>query len=223
VDLFVNATPEQIREVFRRINSYTIPLNRQELRHATYQGAFKWFMVELSSQYAQVLKNIGVFQERQLSRMADAALFTDVCLTLRDGILSASEPKLDEFYRDNDEEFAKADEYQERFDNAFEVILRWVEIHRSALMKPFNFYTLLLAIMHRQAPVAKLSEVYPLDAPSLAPDEVALTKLGALIGALEDEDFDRFGDWILSNAESTNRISQRKTRFIHFCRALSPR
>jgi hypothetical protein len=49
LDLFVGATPETIREVFRRTNSYTVPLNPEEERHATYQGAFKWFIYKTVS------------------------------------------------------------------------------------------------------------------------------------------------------------------------------
>ena len=44
----VGATPDQIRETFRRINSYTVPLNPEEHRHAVFQGDFKWFMHDLT-------------------------------------------------------------------------------------------------------------------------------------------------------------------------------
>lgn len=47
VDLFVSATSDEIRQVFRRMNSYTVPLNPQEKRHATHQGEFKWFIIEM--------------------------------------------------------------------------------------------------------------------------------------------------------------------------------
>ena len=69
---------EDIRQVFRRINSYTVPLNPQEKRHATHQGAFKWFVVGLGETYAQSLKTMGVLSETNLSRMADQALFTEI-------------------------------------------------------------------------------------------------------------------------------------------------
>src|SRR6185312_5893032 len=95
VDVFVNATPDDIRQVFRRMNSYTVPLNPQEKRHATHQGEFKWFIVEMVEKYAESLKKIGVFRERQLSRMTDAALFSDVVYTFAQGIRSASESNLD--------------------------------------------------------------------------------------------------------------------------------
>src|ERR1017187_6179965 len=77
VDVFVSATSSEIRQVFRRMNSYTVPLNPQEKRHATHQGELKWFIVELVERYSEALKTMGVFGERQLSRMADASLLSD--------------------------------------------------------------------------------------------------------------------------------------------------
>ena len=79
VDVFVGATDSEIREVFRRINSYNVPLNPPEKRHAAYQGLFKWFVLEQCQKYAQPLKDLGVLTESQISRMADASLITEIC------------------------------------------------------------------------------------------------------------------------------------------------
>ena len=49
-DLFVDATEQDIRQMFRRINSYNVP-GMQEKRHATYQGNLKWFVVGLCDKY----------------------------------------------------------------------------------------------------------------------------------------------------------------------------
>lgn len=219
VDLFSNATPDQIREVFRRINSYTIPLNRQELRHATYQGEFKWFIVGLSEEYSETLKRIGVFQERQLSRMADATMFTDVCYSLDNGIRSQSEPELDKYYKTHDEAFDN-ERFQQRFDAAFTTILQWEPIHKTSLMKPHVFFTLLLAIMHHQFPAEALSEDYEVAVPGPFNDDVALTNLTTLAAALDEPDYANFAEWLEANAETTHRIRQRRVRFQHLCRAL---
>lgn len=89
VDLLVGATPVEIRRVFRRMNSYTVPLNPQEKRHATHQGDLKWFVVKMTERYSGALLEIGVFSEKQLSRMADSALLSDVVFTFSSGIKSA--------------------------------------------------------------------------------------------------------------------------------------
>src|SRR5690242_2731234 len=68
-DLFVTVTPSEIRETFRRINSYTVPLNPEEKRHANYQGAFKWFVYEMTHSYEEWFLTLGVLTEKQMVRM----------------------------------------------------------------------------------------------------------------------------------------------------------
>jgi hypothetical protein len=70
-DLFISVTPSEIRETFRRINSYTVPLNPEERRHARYQGAFKWFVYEMTHKYEEWFLSMGVLTEKQMVRMAD--------------------------------------------------------------------------------------------------------------------------------------------------------
>src|SRR5579864_4375552 len=60
VDVFSSATDEDIREVFRRINSFQIPLNGQEKRHATFQGEFKDFVQDMGRKYATALVKLGL-------------------------------------------------------------------------------------------------------------------------------------------------------------------
>ena len=117
VDLFVNASRDEIRQVFRRMNSYTVPLNPQEQRHATHQGEFKWFIVELVERYAESFKKIGVFAERQLSRMSDAALLSDIVYTFENGIQHANDKRLDKFYAENDTTFPAMNEMSDLITN----------------------------------------------------------------------------------------------------------
>ena len=66
VDKCIAATDDEVRQMFRRINSYTVPLNPEEKRHSEYQGAFKWFVIEVTERYVSLLKDIGVFTENNL-------------------------------------------------------------------------------------------------------------------------------------------------------------
>ena len=75
VDLLVAATAGEIRETFRRINSYTVPLNPEERRHALFQGAFKWFIYDLSKRFEESFLDVGLFNQKALVRMKDAKLF----------------------------------------------------------------------------------------------------------------------------------------------------
>ncbi len=108
VDLFVSATDDEIREVFRRINSYTVPLNPEEKRHSQWQGDFKWFIYKLSKKYDQTLIKLGIFKDRQLIRMSDAKMFSEITFAFLYGIKTTTSPSLDGLYRDFDEDFPQA-------------------------------------------------------------------------------------------------------------------
>ncbi len=223
-DLFVAANDDEIRQTFRRINSYTVPLNPEEQRHATHQGAFKWFIVEITESYATTLKKLGVFTERNLSRMQDAKLFTEIVYAWKGGIQTYSKRNLDKFYDDHEKEFAEADVIRSHLDAVFERILTWDHIHNGGLMKPFNFYSLVLALLHFRETVPALQDTYNRGLTGYEPDEFVLVNLGKLESALEqDASPSELREFVSACSEATNTKKQRERRFIWFCRALEPR
>lgn len=223
VDIFIGATPNDIREVFRRINSYTVPLNAQEERNAVYQGAFKWFMVELSKQYSQTLKDIGTFNERQLIRMQDIQLFSEVTLALMNGIATSAKRQIDNIYEQFEAGFPQEGYYNHAFDTAFEHVVRWKSLHGGPLMKANMMYALILAIVHILNPVDVLNSSYTVEHPGLIDDALALVNLGLLASALDtSETLDRrpFVSFIDASGEGTNTRNNRSTRFEYLCRAI---
>lgn len=224
VDLFVAATESDIRQVFRRMNSYTVPLNRQEQRHATYQGDFKWFISAMSEQYSQLLKDIGVFTERNLARMDDAKLLTDLCFTVADGIKSQSENALDNFYAAGEEGYDEEADMRDRLDNAISAVLRWPDLHKGPLMRSYSFYSLILALMHCSRPDLALQSAYSLESASSINDDIVLPNLSLLSEVLANpEGAPQYADFVRATEAATNRIGPRTTRFKWFCMALQPR
>lgn len=224
VDLFVAATDAEIREQFRRINSYNVPLNPQEQRHASWQGAFKWFIVEMSDQYAQALKDLGVFSESQLARMEDAKFISDLCLTFMNGIESASEAKLNTLYKSKEHAFPEHEECLSRLKQIFDIILLWKQIHDGPLMKKYNLFTLALAITHWLKPLDCLQPVFHVAEQQAGfVNEVVLTNLSALASAQEEEQLDGpFKEFVIAASKTTDRKKPREDRFCWFCRALQP-
>ena len=222
VDLLINATDEEIRQLFRRINSYTVPLNPQEERHATYQGEFKWFIVELTEQYSQVLKELGIFTEQQLSRMADAALFSELVLAMRTGIQTGGKGALSRLYSDLDAEFPEADQFHQRFDAVIAQVLTWDALHRRPLMKPYNFYALFLAITHAQAPLDALQQVVERPTPIQLDGPRVIEGLSRLAAAVEEpERYPDLHEFWEAGSSATNTRRQRRTRLIWLSRAIS--
>jgi hypothetical protein len=224
VDLFVAATDAEIREQFRRINSYNVPLNPQEKRHAVWQGAFKWFVIEMTARYAQPLKDLGVFNESQLARMEDSRFISDLCLAFMHGIESASERKLDNLYKSKEHAFPEQDEFSERLRHIFDTVIQWTAIHNGPLMKKYNLFTLALAVTHWRNPIAALQPLFEVPSPRATFDTgTVLTNLTALSNAQEaEEERGVFGKFVIAASKTTDRKAPREERFRWLCKALVP-
>jgi hypothetical protein len=221
-DVFVSATPADIRQTFRRINSYTVPLNYEEHRHATHQGEFKWFIVELTETYGSILKELGVFSERNLARMADARLLTEFCLAVDEGIKTYSKTRLDSIYTRYDVAFAEAAAYKKRIEWAVEQIFEWAEIHSTKIIKPASFYSMLLALTHINKLVPTFESVIrrPQDA-KLAPRDTIVSNLTALLDDLESDESTLAPTFAEAASSGTNTKKNRETRFQWMYRALT--
>ena len=205
------------------MNSYTVPLNKQELRHATFQGEFKFFILDQSQKYATALISVGLFTNKQLARMADAELISELVLSLLNGIETASQPKLTQLYREYDKTFPQAREVVGWLDTAFGFILDELkELHNTPLtQKKFLFYSLFLAVAHITCNVPALSEYFS-RAPMAPIDQVRtnLSLLSEVTGTDSQEDLS-FADFAKAAQEATNTKGNRAVRFNWLCRALS--
>jgi hypothetical protein len=224
VDIFVNTTPDEIREVFRRINSYTVPLNAEECRHALFQGAFKWFIYDLSKQYSQLLLDLGIFGENQLTRMADTKLFAEVCHAFLFGISTTNKAKLDNLYKANDDTFPDKSGIQMRIKKALGFILDLVELHKGPIMKPHNIYSLVLAVSHILKESGELNRDYAVRETYRFDRDIVITNLSRLAESLENQEEDgKYREFVKANISKTNVAEHRRIRFQWFCNALEPR
>lgn len=222
VDLFLSATPREIREAFRRLNSYTVPLNPEEKRHAEYQGEFKWFVHQLTSEHEEIFLEMGVFGQKQIVRMQDTKLITEVTHAILHGITTTKSKQLDDVYEELDDEFPQKPMIEERITKALDWLMEIDDIHHGPLMAPHILYTLLLAVSHLQNPCDTLQEVFELAAPANIDGDIATGNLSKLADALEsDPPPKKFKAFVDAASEKTNVKDQRKTRFEWLCRALS--
>jgi Protein of unknown function DUF262 len=223
VDLFVSATEDEIREAFRRINSYTVPLNPEEQRHAVNQGAFKWFIYRLVKRFDQNLNDMGVFTEKKFVRMADAKLFSEITYSFLEDIETIRKTNLDRIYKDFNKEFPYESEIKERIADSFNFIIGLHEIHRTPLMKPFVFYSFILAVSHIHNPVDQFQKHFEVNKDYQYSRDSVLANLSALADALESDDYKGELELFVKACESaTNVKDQRITRFKWLCKALQP-
>lgn len=224
VDLFTDATSEDIAEVFRRINSYNVPLNPEEQRHANFQGDFKWFVSRVSKRLHKKFVSAGIFNEKKIVRMEDNKLLTDICHALRYGITTTKREHLDKLYKDLDSNFREADQYAEAIEYAFAKLNDFPEILNGPLMKPNSVYALVLALIHVRDPFPKLAESFVHT--SVVPTEIsedANEYLAELTDAINnEEEYDGFFKDFLEAfvGGGTNVAEKKKRRFQAFCETL---
>jgi hypothetical protein len=185
IEMFVSAGPDDIRESFRRLNSYTVPLNEEEKRHAVFQGEFKWFVYEKAKEYENTFIELDVFSEKQLIRMQDAKLLADFANAFINGVQTTKSKQLNDLYKANDKAFESRDEISHRLRNAVDLVLSLEDLHGGTLMKPHIFLMLLIAASHVQEPSPVLSDVWAPPPGATIDLQTAAANLSLLASSLE--------------------------------------
>ena len=135
---------EQYREIYTRLNKYTVPLNSQELRKAEFPGAF----YQLSENIAAlpILEDRKIFTVATRRRLLDVEFISEILAALLEGPQEKKE-SLDDFYR----KYNSAD--LSNLEDRFSKILKEIEIlfHKNSISKTrfkqkSDFYSLIIAI-----------------------------------------------------------------------------
>jgi len=157
-DTVTSATESEILEIFRRINSYNLPLKEPEKRHASYQGQFKWFIKELLDLYSPMLQEYKIFTLREISRMSDAEMITELCQIILDGIRTRRAEFLDKIYENNDKNFDRRDELYIKVTETLDFIkVEFNQILESEVLKSYSFYSLFSALIYNRYGISNVS------------------------------------------------------------------
>ena len=186
-DQLVNIDDAQIREIFRRINSYEVPLNPEEQRHARHQGPFKWFIHRLAKEYGESLKNVGTFTAQQLIRMRDMKLLAEICHALLYRITTTNKNSLSKLYDRKDKEFPEKDCFDVYLRHGLDYVLSLDELHNTQLTRSFSVYSLVLAVIHAKFGVTELATVGD-GGCGLTDRGQAITRLSEILQSLEEGD-----------------------------------
>lgn len=219
VDIFTGASDDDIREVFRRMNWYTAPLNSQEKRHAKYAGEFKQFISTMAHTYGPILLNAGTLGKQQVSRMADSAFFSECAYTYLKGIDHASDVKLEKLYDDMDSDFPQEGVTRGAFDAAFQRVSQFVEIYDSNISKSYNMYSLVTALMYIVgAPIGE--NEFPRH-PLLGNEAIVENLVRLDDGFRAETARPELEPFVVACSKATNRKEPRRVRFQYFLVALT--
>ena len=221
IDLFTAAPVNEVIEVFRRMNSYTVPLNPEEKRHAQFQGLFKWFVNTSAKRLQPNFMQLGTFSQKQIIRMLDAKLITEIAHAYFYGISTTNAKKLDALYKSRDATFDEADVLEADLTTALVQLSEWPELYNGPLIKPYQLYALVLALIHVRRSIPTLEPVYASPNMDIIDSGIALPALSLLADAIEQDDLAAdYPEFVDASTSKTNAKGQRETRFRWLCRAL---
>ncbi len=106
----------EIIQIFRRMNSTSFTVNKQELRNSEFFGEFKTSVYQIAAEQLQRWRKWGVFTEDNISRMSEVELSTELLDMMIEGEISGKSPsRLDGLYSTYDEEYPFRTEAENRF------------------------------------------------------------------------------------------------------------
>ncbi|KQU27243.1 hypothetical protein ASG65_01400 [Bacillus sp. Leaf13] len=218
VDTIVTGTTEEVLEIFRRMNSYTLPLNAPEKRHATYQGEFKWFILDLVEKYSPLLQTYDILTLREISRMVDADLITELSQVVITGVFSRSSSNLEKLYKEFDSNFENRELIEERITDTMDFIKNNLEpVCRSGMITNYLFYSLFSALIYNKYGIENVepNKVNGLGTINdFSSDSTnSIQNISELLSALDEKDeTGRFGEFIKACSASTHTLNNRITR-----------
>jgi hypothetical protein len=135
---------DEIRNLFQRLNKFSVTLNEQELRNAKFKGYFLKTVESLANDNFWVTS--GLFSPNDFRRMIDLEFISILLSTMIGGIYDRRE-RLDEFYLMYEEEFDESTYYVERFRSIVRIIERVIpNIKGTRWSNKGEFYTLFLVL-----------------------------------------------------------------------------
>jgi hypothetical protein len=224
VDVIRNASIAEILQMFRRMNAYTLPLNEAEKRHSSYHGLFKWFVNGIADENDEFFVEFGVLTRKQITRMADAALISDIVLALERGVISSSPADLSSLYKKYDLEFDVQDDYRTKLVGVFSFIVNDLgELRNTFMMKPYALHSLATALLHCKFGVNSISEEWGVATLNAYSTNTVLARslLRELADAHEGKDVEGpHAKYVWGCMSTTDRKARRTARVAAILRAL---
>ena len=85
-EVFHGISDAEVLEIFARVNTYSVPLNRQELLNGKYFGFFKQSAYKLAYEHLEFWRRNGIYSETAIARMSEVELTSELMIVLTDGM-----------------------------------------------------------------------------------------------------------------------------------------
>jgi hypothetical protein len=151
IQTFQGISDREVLEVFSRLNMYSVPLNKQELRNGKWFGLFKQTCYALAHEYIEFWRKQEVFSWPSIARMQEVEMVSELLIAGNAG-MQDKKGSIEDFYRELDQDYPHQQRDEKRFHEVMAVIsetfgtesISGTEFRRSPL-----FYTLYCVIFHQ--------------------------------------------------------------------------
>nr|WP_314834246.1 DUF262 domain-containing protein [uncultured Oribacterium sp.] len=214
VDILIGVEDGDIMDVFARLNTYTTPLNKQELINAEFYGYFKQLVYGVSHKYNKFWIDNKIFTEYQTMRMNEVELTADLFIALIDGIQNRKIVK--NYYKMFDENFDERELLEERFDETISLITTIFgdNLRKSKYKKPALFFAMFLALYNIKYDIKNIDNMKHVEG-QLSDREISkiktcLDRIEEIINS-DDLSKEQLG-FVTSISRATSDTESRKTR-----------
>lgn len=228
VDLIFDQQFEDILDIFARLNTYSVKLNSQELLNAKYLGYFKQAAYGCGYKYVRYWLESQVLSEKEVTRMSEAELASDLLAMLVGGIQSKKAiPNFYKKYEDNEEGLGEAI-------SKFDAVMSYIgATYEATSLKETNFsrihlfYSLFGAIAHALYGLSGMDDV---PRPNLTPESIGrirmrLDEISARYDEITSDEGpapdEAYANFIEASRRATTDLSTRKFRARFICENLS--
>jgi hypothetical protein len=138
------ATEDDVRNLFKRMNQNVVPLNPQELRHATYSGDFIKLMEEIAEN--EIWAENKIVTSNEIRRMNDVQFISDLFISLMDGIQDKTK-EMDKYYAQYEVDFTDKVKWYTQFNAIISTIIKiFPNLRDTRWRNKSDFYTLFMVL-----------------------------------------------------------------------------
>ena len=150
-EMFHAVSDSEVLELFSRLNTYSVPLNAQELRNGRYFGLFKQLVYALARQRLEFWRRHSILTEQNIARMLEVEFVSELLIAQMSG-MQDKKKSIDDFYEKYDESFPAHSRAERRFNEVIDTVEKvsnLVALSATEFRRPPLLYTLLCVIHHR--------------------------------------------------------------------------
>src|SRR5665213_706465 len=154
VRMLDDATPTEVKDMFKRLNKYLTKLNEQELRNATYSGPFITLVRRIADD--DYWAENGLVSAALIRRMKDIEFVSEVIIGVMNGPQGGSPSVINDYYlqlEQYSDEFPRQKEVERLYKQTFNLIgILYDDLRPTRWRNRTDFYTLFVSsagILHK--------------------------------------------------------------------------